>query len=144
MSELLSNYIEDLRLGWETTNEAEDRPRYESLLAQLAIVLAKVNLNVPESELFEAIDNYERLWGNTWLLSWNPQHPESSELFKPAAGSPVQPPTKNVRAVPPGGAVRRTRAGVPPPLPQALGVIYGLRTYHGRTYRTDWCYYRQC
>ena len=93
MSETLSTYIEDLRLGWETTSRAEDRPRYESLLAQLAIVLAKVNLNVPESELFEAIDNYERLWGNTWLISWNPQHPESYESFKQQVGYPGYPAT---------------------------------------------------
>jgi len=93
MSRVLALHIEDLRLGWETTNRAEDRPCYESLLAHMAIVLAKVNLGSPESELFEAIDTYERLWENTWLSCWNPVYPESYESFKQQVGYPGYPAT---------------------------------------------------
>ena len=93
MSESLALHIEDLRLGSETTARAEDRPAYRSLLAQMAVVLAKVNLSAPESELFAEIDTYERLWGNTWLECWSPAHPESYELFKQQVGYPGYPAT---------------------------------------------------
>ena len=88
MSEALAQHIEDLHRGSENTHRAEDRPRYTSLLAQAAIVLAKANLHAPEPELFAEIDTYERLWGNTWLEHWNPKHPESYELFKEQVGYP--------------------------------------------------------
>lgn len=88
MIEALAQHIEDLRSGSETTSRAEDRPQYTSLLAQAAIVLAKVNLCVPKAELFAEIDTYERLWANTWLEHWKPKYQESYELFKKQAGYP--------------------------------------------------------
>ena len=93
MSEALAQHIEDLRSGLENTHRAEDRPGYTSLLAQAAVVLAKANLRAPKSELFAEIDNYERLWGNTWLEHWNPKRPESFELFKEQVGYPGYPAT---------------------------------------------------
>lgn len=93
MSEVLARHIEDLRIGWETTNRAEDRSIFQSLLAQMAIILAKVNLGAPDSELFEAIDTYEHLWGNSFVSCWTPENPESYETFKQQVGYPGYPAT---------------------------------------------------
>ena len=93
MSAALAKHIEDLRIGWETTNRAEDRPIFESLLAQMAIIFAKTTLGAPDRELFEAIDTYERLWGNSFVTCWNPNNPESYEIFKDQVGYPGYPAT---------------------------------------------------
>ena len=93
MSTSLANHIEDLRRGLETTNRAEDRPGFKSLLAQAGIVLAKVSLDAPQVELFHEIDTYERLWGHTWLEHWNPKHPESYATFKHQVRYPGYPAT---------------------------------------------------
>ncbi len=86
MSKELAMHIEDLRSGWENTNRAEDRGKYEALLAHAAIVLAKVVLEAPQPELFAAIDTFNRLWGHTWLEYWKPENPDSYELFKKSVG----------------------------------------------------------
>ncbi len=93
MSKELALHIEDLRAGLENTNRAEDRSKFSSLLAHAAILLAKVELEAPRSEVFEAIDTFERLWGHTWVECWNPEHPKSYEQFKEKVGYPGYPAT---------------------------------------------------
>lgn len=84
-----SRHIEDLYMGLERTQSVEDRPRYVALLAHAAIVLAKLTLDAPKSDLFAAIDTYERLWGNTWLEGWSPVYPDSYDKFKSEVGYPT-------------------------------------------------------
>lgn len=83
MKKELALYIEDLQEGAMNTDHAEDRSRYEKYLAQAACIMSKLILQLPEKELFEAIDTNERLLGNTWLQgSWGRKHPESYSKFK--------------------------------------------------------------
>jgi hypothetical protein len=89
MSKELALHIEDLRAGLENTHQAEDRSKFISLLAYAAILLAKIELEAPKSEIFDAIDTFDRLWGQTWVECWNPESPESYELFKKKVGYPA-------------------------------------------------------
>ncbi len=93
MSKELALHIEDLRAGLENTHTAEDRSKFISLLAYAAMLLAKVELDAPKSEIFDAIDTFERLWGHTWVECWNPENPESYEQFKKKVGYPGDPAT---------------------------------------------------
>ena len=57
MEKALALYIDDLESGRKQTKWAEDRKLYEAYLAQAACILSKVILQVPENELFEAIES---------------------------------------------------------------------------------------
>lgn len=89
MEKELALFIEDLELGLETTNRAEDRKLYETYIAYAGIILSKVVLGEPKEEIFKAIDTNEKLWGNSWLNSpVKGNHPESYRKFKELAGYP--------------------------------------------------------
>ena len=89
MEKELALFIEDLEYGLRTTNRAEDRKLYETYLAYAACILSKVVLGAPASEIFEAIDTNEKLWGNSWLVSpVQGNNPESYIKFKELAGYP--------------------------------------------------------
>jgi len=85
----LALHIENLEKGLRETNRAEDRPKFEKLLACAACLLSKVILNSSEAELFQSIEDFDRLWSYTWLEgTWKPGHSESFEKFKLLAGYP--------------------------------------------------------
>lgn len=87
MEKELALLIADLESGLDQTDRAEDRKLFEACLAQAALLVSKVILDVPKEELFAAIDAYERLWGNTWLQgSWVKKYPDSYNRFKTLAG----------------------------------------------------------
>ena len=88
MSDSIAQHILDLEHSKLTTDRAEDRGIYEKLLAQAGAILARVNLNVPRSELYEAIDLYEKLWGTLYPSHWEPRYPEAYEKFKREVGYP--------------------------------------------------------
>ena len=89
MEKELALFIEDLELGFRTTNRAEDRKLYETYIAYAGAILSKVVLGAPKEEIFKAIDTNEKLWGNSWLHSpVKRNNPESYRKFKELAGYP--------------------------------------------------------
>ena len=87
MEEHLARHIENLELGFKSTNRAEDRPKFESLLASAGCILSKVILKASKEDLFESIDAYEHLWGYTWIEGeWKQKNEGSYEKFKEEVG----------------------------------------------------------
>ena len=70
-----AKYILDLSEGLSNTDCAEDRPIYETYLADVAVLFAMVVEGADRDAIQQRIEQHERLWGHTWL-----QGPESLKL----------------------------------------------------------------
>ncbi len=67
MEKEFAQYIADLEFGSQNTKSSEDRPIYQSYLADAAYILAQIVLGISKEDLFKLINSHERLRGNTWL-----------------------------------------------------------------------------
>ena len=64
---IFAQYVLVLEQCALSTKRAEDRPVYQSLLADAAVVLATVVASETTAALTARIDAHERLWGHIWL-----------------------------------------------------------------------------
>ncbi len=76
----LAKYILDLSESAAATHRAEDRPIYESYLADAAVLLAAVVAGKDKEEIEQHIERHERLWGQTWHQ--DPVYKKPAESFK--------------------------------------------------------------
>ena len=67
MTIALSEYILLLSNSASETKFAADRPTYQLLLANAAVLLAIVVRGADHSQIENAVNRHERLWGNTFL-----------------------------------------------------------------------------
>lgn len=80
-------YILDLSESADATHHAEDRPVYESYLADAAFLFALVVDGAEKAKIEEYIQGHERLWGHSWLQDPVYKKPrESFEKIKKLAG----------------------------------------------------------
>jgi hypothetical protein len=63
----LVKYVLALEQSAEATARAEDRPIYNSLLADAGPILASALEPGAQSNIASRISRHERLWGNSWL-----------------------------------------------------------------------------
>ena len=63
----LAKYILALEQSAKMTARAEDRPRYESLLADAGPILAAALELGAQASIAGRISQHERLWGMLWL-----------------------------------------------------------------------------
>src|SRR5688500_16355312 len=82
---ILASYIDALKRGADSTQRAEGRGIYTSLLADAATVLAISVQGRPPSQLLEAAHSHERLRGQVWLQ--DPAQTESSKIWSKAYGA---------------------------------------------------------
>ena len=64
---ILASYVDALKTGAASTDRAEDRGIYTSLLADAAAVLACAVQDRALPQLLEAAKHHERLRGQVWL-----------------------------------------------------------------------------
>jgi hypothetical protein len=72
MVELLAKYVLQLGSGLGSTHEANDRPVYQILLAEAAILLAIAVEGTSAKELVPLLRQHDRTRGHTWIRG--PEH----------------------------------------------------------------------
>jgi hypothetical protein len=63
----LVKYVLALEQSAQATAKAEDRPIYNSLLADAGPILAMALVRADQSNVAARISQHERLWGYSWL-----------------------------------------------------------------------------
>ena len=76
----LAEYVLCLSNCAENTHHADDRPLYRSYLAASARLLALYVTAANDEQCQSAISEYERLWGQTWLVG--PEHIEIGAAWR--------------------------------------------------------------
>lgn len=77
---LLADYILCLSQSREHTHHADDRPLYQSYLADAGVLLALLVRGSEQQEIQSQIELHERRWGQTWLVG--PEHTAVADAWK--------------------------------------------------------------
>ena len=67
VSAALAQYVLSLAEASANTHRAEDRPLYQSYLAEAGILLALACAGADHQTIQQKVAQHERLWGTTWL-----------------------------------------------------------------------------
>ena len=80
MNSLLAHYVLALSKSSEQTRIAEDRPIYQRLLADAAVLLALAETGAAPKIIRERLENHDRIWGSAWLQ--DPSHEPASSAWE--------------------------------------------------------------
>jgi hypothetical protein len=76
----LADYILCLSRSLEYTRHADDRPLYQSYLADAGVLLALLLRESRHPEIQSQIELHERRWGQTWLVG--PEHTAVADAWR--------------------------------------------------------------
>jgi hypothetical protein len=76
----LADYILCLSQSWEHTHHANDRPLYQSYLAEAAVMLALFMQDSDARQIETLIQGHSRNLGYTWLVG--PEHDAVEKAWK--------------------------------------------------------------
>lgn len=90
ISTALARYVLSLAEASAKTRRAEDRPLYQSYLAEAGILLALACTGADHQTIQEKVAQHERLWGTTWLQDPAYDGPSRAwRAFKDVYGKPT-------------------------------------------------------